>query len=185
MNILKILLTSACFFVLEADAMIEGSCSVEEYDRLCTFAYQPETRGQFTLNPAPRISPGKISAMATEQLKTVIAKKECRVEEVEKLLAEGADPNCVDDQNRSPLWWSASLRRPDLARALLRYKGLNLNTPSKIGQTTPLCAALRNLDIGTANLLLDAGATTTNRDWKGKTERELIRSVIIQETIEN
>ena len=79
------------------------------------------------------------------------------VEGVKSLLARGADTSAKDiEQGQTALMWAVSQKHPDVAQALIA-KGADIHARSK-GGFTPLLFAARVGDIGSARVLLEAGA---------------------------
>lgn len=88
-------------------------------------------------------------------------------EVLERLLAEGADPDAQDDFGHTPLHAAAFTGDPELVRTLLRH-GANPRARDRHG-VPALLRAVRMLRREMAELLLDAGAEVGGRDSFGAT----------------
>ncbi|CAG8215490.1 unnamed protein product [Penicillium salamii] len=69
-----------------------------------------------------------------------------------RLLSEGADPNIIDSDRRTPLSWAAQIGHADVVSALLSAKETDPNTPDKDLRTPLLWAAgkaVHHIDRGT------------------------------------
>ena len=82
------------------------------------------------------------------------------VAEIEKLIAEGERPNIQDSRSRTPLHVAVYLKRPDVARALLRL-GANPNALEIDRYDIVTIAAVAN-DVGMLKLALEGGASARN-----------------------
>lgn len=81
-------------------------------------------------------------------------------EAITALIAAGADPNCLhDDDEEPPLYW-AVLRSADKAVKVLLKAGADPNRPFSNG-TTPLLMAVRDNSVFVAKKLLSKGALVT------------------------
>jgi len=68
------------------------------------------------------------------------AAKRCDLSAVERLLAEGADPNILDDQRMSPLVWAVYGGYVEIVEALLAG-GADVNFRVNTGETPLLASA--------------------------------------------
>ena len=116
---------------------------------------------------------------------------------IEYLVSIGADPNAVDKSGVTPLHRAERTRSMPAVQALLDG-GANPKEPNKAG-STPLHLAVQNTgrgesgsehgrqqQIGIIRLLLECGASPTDKDGKGKQVQqaatsEWIRSLLIEE----
>ena len=118
-----------------------------------------------------------ISTPAAQPLALIEAAKEGNLEEVRRLLDEGADPNATTDFQEFALMGAVSNDRPDVV-ALLLDRGASPNLRDMHGQTALFMAAYeRNPQVVT--MLLDAGAEVDVVTNAGETA--LLRSVIWQD----
>jgi ankyrin repeat protein len=110
-----------------------------------------------------------------------------QAETIEYLLSIGADPSAVDGSGVAPLHRAVRTRSLAAVRALLDG-GANSRQPNKAG-STPLHLAVqttgrggsgsrqaREQQAGIVSLLLERGATVTDRDRKGKDVRQAATS---------
>jgi len=74
---------------------------------------------------------------------------------VRQLLKFGADPNSVDEVQRTPLQWAATKNDPTLVNVLIKA-GANVNLPGM--SPLPLVEAVQAADLDTTAALLKAGA---------------------------
>src|SRR5437588_924597 len=118
-----------------------------------------------------------------------------QAETIEYLLSVGADPNALDSSGAAPLHRAVRTRSLPAVRALLDG-GANLRAPNKAG-STPLHLAVqttgrggsgsqnaREQQTGIISLLLERGASPTDKDGRGKQVRqaatsEWIRTLLI------
>lgn len=118
-----------------------------------------------------------ISTPPDQRLALIEAAKEGNLEEVRRLLDEGADPNPTTDFQEFALMGAVSNDRPDVV-ALLLDRGANPNLRDSQGQTALFMAAYqRNTRV--VGMLLDAGAEVDVVTNAGETA--LLRSVIWQD----
>ncbi|GFG35178.1 hypothetical protein Cfor_12754 [Coptotermes formosanus] len=96
------------------------------------------------------------------------------VERVAALLADGADPNCVDGQQRSVLHLAACRGYCDIVRLLLE-RGANPNIKDPLGNTPLHLAACTN-NIAVVTLLLKAGTHVDSTDHFGRSPLQLAQS---------
>jgi len=87
------------------------------------------------------------------------------VEEVENLLADGADPNEKGEYGESPLLVATYSLYPDIMDLLLT-NGADPNISDEEGWT-PLMSAVVTADMNVVQILLDAGADPTQQDSYG------------------
>ena len=78
------------------------------------------------------------------------------LEETQRLLASGADPNLADDNGRTPLIVAAHRGLRDIARALVK-SGANVNAMDKQSYDIVTISAVNN-DVGFLKLALELGA---------------------------
>lgn len=71
--------------------------------------------------------------------------KEGQLQNVQFLLAKGADVNVQNDRGQTPLMVAASFGHEDITRVLLEY-GAKINTHCHDGQTALIAAAIRGFD---------------------------------------
>ena len=79
------------------------------------------------------------------------------MEEVRRLLREGADVNAPSGDGMTALHWAAQRGDEEMGRALL-YAGARSSAGTRIGRYTPLHLAARSAGRAMVALLLDAGA---------------------------
>ena len=94
------------------------------------------------------------------------AAKKGDVEEIERLLASGADPN-EQDTLASPLHWAAANGHPDAVNAVASA-GADLEAMSSM-LGTPLIAAIRLNRDGAVRAMIAAGADLEGKDDRGYT----------------
>ena len=110
-----------------------------------------------------------------------------QAETIEYLLSVGADPNALDNSGVAPLHRAVRTRSLPAVRALLDG-GANTRAPNKAG-STPLHLAVqttgrggsgsehaRQQQTGIIRLLLERGASPTERDGRGKQVRQAATS---------
>lgn len=95
-----------------------------------------------------------------------------------ELLDRGADPNCCDQNNATPLHLAAKYRASsgDVAELLLA-RGASVDASDKFGQT-PLHSSAVNAQIEQASILLDYGAEAKKKDCLGRTPLHLAFSAV-------
>ncbi|MBX7106382.1 MAG: ankyrin repeat domain-containing protein [Gemmataceae bacterium] len=114
-----------------------------------------------------------------------------QVEMIEYLLSVGADPNALDRSGVATLHRAVRTRSLPAVRALLDG-GANVRLPNKAG-STPLHLAVqptgrggsgsehaRQQQTGIIRLLLERGASPTDKDGRGKQVRQAAKSAWIQ-----
>ena len=114
-----------------------------------------------------------------------------QVQMIEYLLSIGADPNALDKTGVAPLHRAVRTRSLPAVRALLDG-GANLKAPNKSG-STPLHLAVQNTGAGGSGsdharqqqagiikLLLERGASPTDKDARGKQVRHAATSEWLQ-----
>jgi ankyrin repeat protein len=87
------------------------------------------------------------------------------VNEVQKWLAAGADPNCRSADGYTPLGFAVELRASPIVEALLKAGA----DPEREMVTDPLFEALKACDIATARLLIAAGADINRKSENNHT----------------
>lgn len=103
------------------------------------------------------------------QLINAIANK--NIEQVEQLLAAGANPDAVINGN-SPLMLAAKVGDTDVVK-LLVDKGASVdNNALNSERRTPLMVAINSNNADVVSYLLAKGASVTRRDYKGLTAQE-------------
>lgn len=114
-------------------------------------------------------------------MKATLAEKKLRisanmnnVEAVERLLGSGANPNSIDDHQRTALHFGAAKGYDDVVRVLLQ-NGADPNQKDALGNTALHLAACTN-HIGVVTLLLRAGTDVAQLDNNGRTPMQLAQS---------
>jgi ankyrin repeat protein len=79
-----------------------------------------------------------------------------KIEEVAKLLGEGADPNTLDKVKRTPIYWAAQNGHIEVMKLLLE-KGATINMGDNTGYS-PLWIAAQHKQLPAVKLLLSSGA---------------------------
>ena len=80
------------------------------------------------------------------------------------LLAAGANPNARDDRGEPAAIYALHKDRPEIARLLVRAKGIDLEAENSYGQTVLMVAAYQGrLDLVTE--LIDADAEVNHKGW--------------------
>ena len=79
-----------------------------------------------------------------------------KIEEVSKLLEEGADPNTLDKVKRTPIYWAAQNGHIEVMKLLLE-KGATVNMGDNTGYS-PLWIASQHKQLPAVKLLLASGA---------------------------
>jgi ankyrin repeat protein len=88
-------------------------------------------------------------------------------ETVQEMLIRGVDPNISDSCCRTPLWHATAKGNSGMVKTLLEYKA-NPNLADKDYEKTPLHLAAFEGYLDIFQLLLNAGADTTIRDYKNR-----------------
>ena len=96
------------------------------------------------------------------------------VEAVERLLSSGANPNHVDEHQRTALHFSSAKGYTEVARLLLDH-GADPNQKDALGNTALHLAACTN-HVDVVTLLLRAGTNVTELDNNGRTPMQLAQS---------
>ncbi|XP_069701388.1 ankyrin repeat domain-containing protein 54-like [Periplaneta americana] len=96
------------------------------------------------------------------------------VEQVAALLDSGVDPNCRDEQRRSPLHLAACRGYSEVVRLLLE-RGADPNRRDSLGNTALHLAACTN-NVGVVTLLLKAGTDVSCSDHFGRNPLQLAQS---------
>ena len=86
------------------------------------------------------------------------------INEVNKLLDAGIDPNMIDDQGMPMLVLAAREKSDDVARLLIANPKTNLEQLDPAGENAMMLAAL-NGDKGLVQLLIDKGAEVNKKGW--------------------
>ena len=86
---------------------------------------------------------------------------------VSTLLDHGADPNVVDEYERTPLYMACRFRNTECIRILVNHGGVDVNKGGHNGWT-PMHEALHNGEYMMARLLLDKGADLFKKDESGR-----------------
>ena len=93
------------------------------------------------------------------------AAQDGNIEEVERLLAAGYQPNLFDDLGKTPLHYAAERGHVDVMRTLLAA-GADVNAhDERVIGNTPLREAADNCSFEVAKTLVDAGADPTIPGW--------------------
>ncbi|MCG8340757.1 MAG: ankyrin repeat domain-containing protein, partial [Cytophagales bacterium] len=90
------------------------------------------------------------------------------IDEVNRLLAAGADVNLKDKEGKGPLHWAIQGGNQAIIDALLGVESIEVDSPDKKGQT-PLHYAAVQGDQASIAKLLSKGAPVNRRDDKGRT----------------
>ncbi|XP_046988448.1 ankyrin repeat domain-containing protein 54 [Schistocerca americana] len=93
---------------------------------------------------------------------------------VQALLDMGVNPNCYDDQRRSPLHLAACRGYADVVKLLLD-KGANPNQRDSLGNTPLHLAACTN-NLSVVTLLLKAGTDVSSLDLFGRNPLQLAQA---------
>ena len=117
--------------------------------------------------------------MTASDIELIRAIKRGDLTEIERLIRAGANLNCSDTQDWTPLFHAAHAGRTDILHLLLA-NGAEVDSHREKG-FTPLFSAILNRHLDAIRLLLDSGASTeapegdpllrhVPRDWKHREE---------------
>jgi ankyrin repeat protein len=123
----------------------------------------------------PNVRPGaNTDEYASSPLESAV--KDGRTEQVEMLLAHGADPKTAPRSGYSALHAAASIGSKPIAELLIKA-GAPLNAQDRVG-STPLHKAVANRRLDVAQSLLDHKADPNVRDGNGRTPFELAKELV-------
>ena len=131
--------------------------------------------GDFTRDDAGRITGAGCLFCSSEGVPLTLreAVRKGKVEEVERLLEAGADPNVRDQDKWSPLQWATRFENIPIIRLLLNA-GADPNIQDGNGLTPLHWAGIHGYE-DVARLLLDAGADPDVKDRSGETPLQIAR----------
>ncbi len=150
-------IATTCFPLQEADATGAGSAAPAKGSARASEALAPQ------LSVA---QPGREPA-ADRLGRTRLwwAARDGRHAEVERLLAEGEDPNAADVDGETPLHAAARWGHTDIVETLL-VQGADPRRSAQYGMT-PLHVAVEQSQLGAARVLLEGGSDANARDMFG------------------
>ena len=92
----------------------------------------------------------------------------------EMLIQNGANITVLDDYHRSAFWYAALREDVRITKILLKAQSVGevVNTPDYVFKRTPLHVAVRGDEPEVVDLLLQAGASGTQKDILDETPRE-------------
>ncbi|BFZ11690.1 hypothetical protein BsWGS_14729 [Bradybaena similaris] len=126
--------------------------------------------------PKPKNKGPKLSPINSKLFKLLGSKVDVAVDEVQQLLDEGADPNCLNKSEISPLFVAVKNRHVDTIEVLVRGGAdVNAKGPNSMRGNTALHEAV-NLGpsgIKVVDALLRAGAYQSVKNEKGETAHDL------------
>ncbi|WP_253302358.1 ankyrin repeat domain-containing protein [Wolbachia endosymbiont of Psylliodes chrysocephala] len=98
-----------------------------------------------------------IQTLLQNTAKLLEAAKNSDIDEVRRLISEGASVNATDQDGKTPLHWAARNGKKEVVEALLKVNGINVNAYDK-DNNTPLHLAVPNGYEGVVEILLNKGA---------------------------
>lgn len=107
------------------------------------------------------------------QTSLILASKKGHTNIVEVLVKNGANVNATDHQyGFAAIHWAALERYEPIVRVLLA-KNANINAQTLFRKESPLMIAAANGNVKMVKMLLEKGASTTHRNYRGKTALDL------------
>jgi len=160
-------IASTCFPPEQADPDIGGS-AVDQVDLHLQSAFGLQSGWGQHEGPGPRAGDQSQGPVVDRFGRTQLwwAAKDGRLEDVERMLKAGANPNAADLDGETPLHAAARWGQVAIAEALLLH-GADPGAEALYG-ATPLHVSVAQAQVGTARVLLQRGASANAHDLFGK-----------------